>query len=234
MEKNNEAERVQQIAEKLSKGFNIALVSEAGTPNISDPGAHLISKIREKGFEIIPISGPSAVTTILSVSGMLANQFIFMGFFPKKESEAKKDIERIQYLNIPICYFESGQRILKTLQTLQKILPKKECMTELFIAKELTKIHETFFYGTLADVLPKITSLAAPNLKGEWCFILKLESKKTLSLKPIDQLKKLQLKNNQILKIATEILGLPKNEVYRYLIRNRSTCDVRGSTGGKS
>ncbi len=166
LQKFNEAERINFFKEQLLAGKNIALVSDAGTPNISDPGSYLISKLLDEGISIVPIPGPSSVTTLLSISGILANQFIFFGFCPKKKSQIEKQLKLLQESEYPGVYFESGKRIIKTLGILQELVPE----SQIFLAKELTKTFERYFRGNIKNVLDQITKV---SLKGEWCFILK-------------------------------------------------------------
>jgi 16S rRNA (cytidine1402-2'-O)-methyltransferase len=191
----------------------VALVSEAGTPNIADPGAYFITQIRALGYEIVPIPGASAVTCLLSVSGMLANQFTFQGFFPKKESEAQQCLTQLRPLNIPILYYEAANRLLKTMQ----LIAAFDANAQVFVGKELTKMFETFWSGNIQDVL---VQLAQANLKGEWCFVLKLsevEQAQNLS-EIVSNLKKIGLTNKQIIAVGTKFLNLSKNELYKEAI----------------
>ena len=210
LEKFNESSRIKTLQTKLDKGKNIALISEAGTPGIADPGAYLINNLTNN-HTITPIPGPCAITTLLSVSGLLADQYLFAGFFPKSESLAKKELLKFNPLNTPIIYFESPKRMLKTCEFLKKNLPD----TPLIIGKELTKKFETIIYTTTTNSIEKLTNIP---IKGEWVFIIKPDKKNENEVnEKINKLKKLSLTNKDISTIC-KIFGLPKNKVYDQLI----------------
>ena len=142
--------KTEKIFELLEEGKDLALVSDAGTPGISDPGAMLVSMIKEKlpEVQVIPIPGPSAVITALSASGLPTHEFTFLGFLPHKKGRETL-FKEISAAKRTMVFYESPHRILKTLESLQKFCPdKKVC-----IARELTKIYEEFKTGTPAELL---------------------------------------------------------------------------------
>jgi 16S rRNA (cytidine1402-2'-O)-methyltransferase len=214
LQKYNEQARLSFFKQKLSQGLDIAILSDAGTPNISDPSAHITNQLLKDGFKVTPIPGPSAITALISCSGILANQFFFAGFFPKKKQEAENLLTQLLCLNIPIIFFESAKRLLKTLSFLENF-PN---IPEIFLAKELTKLHETHYFGTISEVKnilqPKTHN--APSLKGEWCFMLKA-TKLTAPLyeNKILELQKLGLDLKQAAAIGTKFMDIPKNEIKR-------------------
>jgi 16S rRNA (cytidine1402-2'-O)-methyltransferase len=166
-EKYNEHVAVSKLEAQLDSGKTVALVSDAGTPNIADPGAYVVDVLRQKGIPIVPIPGPSSITTLLSASGQLANQFLFAGFFPKKELEAKQQIQHYQALNCPIVWFETSKRLEKTLDLLSQFRVQK-----VTVGKELTKKFETI----LTDTIDNITKeLASHSIKGEWVLAVSFE-----------------------------------------------------------
>lgn len=143
--------KVDKIFEFLEEGKNLALVSDAGTPTISDPGAMLVSEIRTKfedKIEIIPIPGATAIITALSVSGLPTHEFTFLGFLPHKKGRETL-FKEISETKRTIIFYESPHRILKTLESLQKFCPEKKVC----IARELTKIYEEFKTGNPSEVL---------------------------------------------------------------------------------
>ena len=145
--------KVDKIFELLEEGKNLALVSDAGTPGISDPGAMLISQIRARttlaqNTEVIPIPGASAVITALSVSGLPTHEFTFLGFLPHKKGRETL-FKEIASSERTMVFYESPHRILKTLESLIKFCPNKKVC----IARELTKIYEEFKTGTPVEVL---------------------------------------------------------------------------------
>ena len=144
--------KTDKIFELLGAGKNLALVSDAGTPGISDPGALLVSKIKEKftkdEVQVIPIPGASAVITALSASGLPTHEFTFLGFLPHKKGRETL-FKEIAVAKRTMVFYESPHRILKTLESLVKFCPdKKVC-----VARELTKIYEEFKIGTPTEVL---------------------------------------------------------------------------------
>jgi len=133
----NEQQRIPQIIKQLQAGKNIALVSSAGTPTISDPGFKLVRQCRQEGIRVIPIPGPSAVLTALVASGLPTNKFLFLGFLPKKPGKRKKVLASLP-AKTTIIFFESPYRLLKILNDLNAIFGD----IEIVICRELTKIHE--------------------------------------------------------------------------------------------
>lgn len=124
---------------------DVALVSEAGTPTLSDPGGHLVAQATKKNIPVVPIPGPSAITAALSVSGFSASSFLFLGFLPARRGRRRKRIEKIVNLPYTLVLFESPYRLVKTLQDLAEILGDRR----LIIARELTKLHEEVWSGNL-------------------------------------------------------------------------------------
>lgn len=144
-----EGKKIGKILKHLQDGFDVVLVTDAGTPSISDPGFRLVQKIREEGISVVAVPGPSAITAALSIAGVPADQFIFFGFPPHKKGR-KTFFERIVETDSTAIFFESPHRILKTLATLSDVLKNEQNVT---IARELTKIHEEVMSGTAKEVL---------------------------------------------------------------------------------
>tara|TARA_B100000674_G_scaffold382401_1_gene325345 strand:- start:133 stop:825 length:693 start_codon:yes stop_codon:yes gene_type:complete len=143
----------------LVDGSNVALISDAGTPTISDPGYRLIRQCIKKGIDVIPIPGPSAVTAALSVAGLPSDSFTFIGFLPQKKGRVKK-IEQLNDIENTIIVFESPHRILKTLNQFLEILGNRQVV----IGRELTKLYEEIIRGNLKEVIQRISD---KSLKGE-------------------------------------------------------------------
>ena len=163
---HNEIKKIKSISQILLEGLSVALVSDAGTPCISDPGYRLISSIKKNHSEIpvISIPGPSAVISSLSMSGLPSDCFYFIGFLPKKKGRQKKIKELIDYKGSVILY-ESPNRVTRTLKDLFTILGNRK----VFIAREITKIYEENFYTDLQSI-----NLEKINLKekGEYVIVL--------------------------------------------------------------
>lgn len=161
--------KTEKIFELLEEGKSLALVSDAGTPGISDPGAMLVSLVKEKfpeSVQVIPIPGPSAVITALSASGLPTHEFTFLGFLPHKKGRETL-FKEIASSERTMVFYESPHRILKTLESLEKFCPtKKVC-----IARELTKIYEEFKTGTAEEILKYLTDNPVKQ-KGEFTVIV--------------------------------------------------------------
>ena len=161
-------EKKLQILNYLLQGKNIALVTDAGTPGISDPGNELIDYLLsyQPGLKIVPIPGASAITTALSVSGFRADKFVFIGFLPKKKKE--KLFNWLREGKVSFAFYESPYRILKSLETLEKVFGGH---TRIFIARELTKLHETLYRGNIKKV---IGQLGKERVKGELTVVVEI------------------------------------------------------------
>ncbi|MEI7810554.1 MAG: 16S rRNA (cytidine(1402)-2'-O)-methyltransferase [bacterium] len=165
--------KTDKIFELLEEGKNLALVSDAGTPTISDPGAMLIAKIKEhypigkaSGVEIIPIPGASAVITALSASGLPTHEFTFLGFLPHKKGRETL-FKEIANSERTMIFYESTHRILKTLEALDKFCPNKKVC----VARELTKIYEEFKNGSASELLEYFTKNPVKQ-KGEFTVLV--------------------------------------------------------------
>ncbi len=155
-----------QIVERLVGGEIMAMVTDAGTPGISDPGSRLVSKAREAGVQVVPIPGAVAVVTALQAAGVPTNEFEFLGFIPHKKGRQTK-FKHIAETNQTVVFYESPHRILKALQSLDGYCPDKKVV----IARELTKIHEEFLYGTAVE-LTQILEENPVKQKGEFVVIV--------------------------------------------------------------
>lgn len=150
----------ERIIEDLRAGKNIALVSDAGTPGISDPGVMLVSKARAAGIRVDAIPGPSAVTAAFSIAGVSGNQFAFLGFAPQKKGR-ETFFKSLSSYDLPVMFFESTHRIMKTLEALQKVDRK------VMVAREITKMHEEVVEGTPVEVFEYFNSNPVKQ-KGEF------------------------------------------------------------------
>ena len=160
--------KVQKIIELLREGKNLALVSDAGTPGINDPGVMLLKEIVEQAggdIEIVPIPGPSAVVAALSVSGFPSHEFLYLGFLPHKKGR-QTIFKAIDVSEATTVFYESSHRILKTLEALSLIL---ETNRQFVVCRELTKMHETVYRGTSQIV---IDALKKTSTKGEFVIII--------------------------------------------------------------
>jgi len=157
--------RVEQIIRKIEKGENAALISEAGTPAISDPGEELIRCCGERNIKTIPIPGPSAITTALSVSGMPAQTFSFFSFLPRRKSKRRKFLKEIKGYPHTLVFFEAPHRIIETLEDIEEVMGDRKIV----LCRELTKIHEEIFRGKVSETLGMLREKGA---KGELTIVL--------------------------------------------------------------
>ena len=217
--KHNEAERCDYLIRLLLEGKDIALVSDAGTPSISDPGDIVISEAHKKNIMVSPIPGVSSVIAAISSSGFSSDDFKFIGFLPKKNSQ-KIDILKIKN-NFSLIFFESPNRVLNTLEELRKIYGGQK---KILVAKEITKIYENINYLSLDDWFEYFSENNNERLKGEFVIIIpkeKLTNKDILDDK-IESFIILLLKNNvsynSAIKIVCTFYKLNKNKIYKKYI----------------
>lgn len=162
-----EEQKIEDVLVALQDGNSIAYVTDAGTPTISDPGARLVRAVRAKGFNVFAVPGPSALTAALSVAGVPASRFLFLGFLPHKKGRETL-FEEIAVSKYTTVFFESPHRILKTLTSLAAHLAEGR---RVVLAKELTKIHEEVLSGAPSELLQRLTE--EPDLqKGEFVVIV--------------------------------------------------------------
>ena len=218
--KETEKSKSPILLEKLLNGTNIALVSDAGTPGISDPGEEIVKEAIKENIEIIPIPGACAFVNALIASGMNTKEFSFIGFLSSNKKEKKEKLEELKYDTKTLIFYESPHRLENTLKIMQEILGNRKIV----LARELTKVHEEFIRGTLSTVIEQIV-----DIKGE--FVVLLEGNSTSKQqKQILDLNKLSLeehykyyekkgmdKKNIVKQIAKD-RNVSKNEIYQYFL----------------
>jgi len=163
---HNEAARTAQLVELLRQGKNVALVADAGTPLISDPGRTLVSACRREGIEVVPIPGASAAIAALAASGLPTDAFFFAGFLPPRSSARKHALEKLSGIKASLVFYEAPHRLLSALEDMVSILgPRKACL-----ARELTKVHEEWLSGTLPEILQELKG--RPRILGEITLVI--------------------------------------------------------------
>ena len=212
---HNEQEKAHVLIEKLLSGISIALVSDAGTPLINDPGYHLVKACRENGIKVVPIPGACAAIAALSVAGLPSDKFIYEGFLPAK-SKARQD-SLVSLITEPrtMIFYESTHRLLETLKDMQTIFGANK---QIVLAKELTKTWETIVSFPVNELIDWLNQDASRQ-KGEFVLIVAgyTESNKDIDPKAINTLKLLQkeLPLKKAAAITAEIYGLKKNQLYQ-------------------
>lgn len=157
---HNEAASTEKIIAALRQGSDVALVTDAGTPALSDPGSRAVRMVRRHGFRIVPIPGPSALTVALSVSGMPSRHFFFEGFLPSRQAARRKRLEELSSLECTMIFFEAPHRLKATLSDMLRHFGDREA----FSARELTKLYETLTCSTISKLL---NDVSRNGIRGE-------------------------------------------------------------------
>lgn len=214
----NEKSRITQLIQSLKAGQNGALISDAGTPCISDPGAHLIQALHEDKIPVVPIPGACALISALSVAGFSATEFLFMGFLPAKSVARKQQLETIKNLSCTIVFYEAPHRISEMLYDCKKILGEER---RVVVARELTKKYETLYVNTLKNLSEDADSVAVEK-RGEFVVVIEGISKETQQdhqqndqrANKILTMLLSEMSVKSAVNIASEIIDCPKNKLY--------------------
>ena len=161
----NEARRSEEILERLERGEKVALVTDAGTPGISDPGERVVKAALKAGFRVEPVPGPCAMVAALTASGLGTDEFHFIGFLPHKSGQRRKKLEALRAISGTLVLYESPYRIAKLLTELQEVFPE----SQIVLARELTKKFEEYLRGTAAELLAMVSKR---TLKGEFVVLV--------------------------------------------------------------
>ncbi len=218
--KQNESTRSVELVEKLQAGKNIAIVSDAGTPGISDPGEQIVKSVIENGIEIVPIPGACAFVNALISSGISTKEFCFLGFLSAMKKERKEKLQELKYETKTLIFYEAPHKLNNTLKDMLEILGDREIV----LARELTKIHEEFIRGKISEILEN-----KEEIRGEFVLILEgsCESKREMELKKFNCMtleeqyefyKNHGLSKKEIIKQITKDRGVNKNEIYQYFL----------------
>ena len=212
---HNEAERAPQLIGKLHAGCSIALVSDAGTPLVSDPGYRLVNLAIEEGIRVEPVPGASAVLAALAASGMPSDHFHFAGFLPPKAAQRRKVLERLKDQEATLVLYEAPHRILETLEDVEAVMGPRPAV----VAREITKLHEEFLRGTPAEL--RDTLQARPSIKGEITLLIGKGPAPAADETPIPEAVEEAMCSGmtrmEAIKSVAHRRGLPKREVYRIL-----------------
>ncbi len=209
---HNEREATLKVLNLLKEGLSVALVSDAGTPTVSDPGYRLVKAAREEGIRVVPIPGVSAAVAALSASGLPTDKFLFWGFLPRKEGKLKEALREIASYPFTVVAYESPYRIVRTLELLDQIFPDRE----LLVARELTKLNEELLSGRPRELLEELVE--GDKVKGEFVLLFPPscgEPPPTVSVEELlKELKERGYTLKEAVREVKERLNLPKREVY--------------------
>ena len=217
--RHNEEIKSDVLIEKIKKGENIALVSDAGTPGICDPGESVIKKAIEENIEVIPIPGACAMINALIVSGIETKEFCFLGFLPLNKKLRKEKLEEIKKANKTTIIYEAPHKMKATLEDLKEVIENRKVV----LARELTKIHEQFIRGNIEELLNKID-----DLKGEMILIIEAtheteDSKNEFECLSLEEhykyYEKQGLNKKEIIKKIANDRKVSKNEIYMKFIK---------------
>jgi 16S rRNA (cytidine1402-2'-O)-methyltransferase len=221
LHEHNERERIDEILQRLGQGEDIALISDAGTPLVSDPGFRVVAAAVEAGFKVSPIPGPSAVLSALSVAALPTDAFAFLGFLPHKAVARQKVLEQWAGVEATLVFFESPHRILETLEQLAELFPKRR----LALGRELTKIHEEVLRGTAGELWDELAR--RPAVKGEFTVVMDRAGEPEIAAEPdtlrseVDRLQGLGVSRMDAIKQAAKAAGIGKREAYEMLERKK-------------
>ena len=214
--RHNEEIKTENLIEELKRGKSIALVSDAGTPGICDPGEEIVKKCIEENIKIIPIPGACAMINALVASGISTKDFTFLGFLPLNKKLRKEKLEEINLSKNTIIIYEAPHKLENTLNDLKEILKNRKIV----LAREITKIHEEFIRGTIDEIIKK-----SQNLKGE--IVLIIEGNNVIEENSLNNLsleehynfyEKQGLDKKEIIKKIAKDRNVNKNEIYKLFL----------------
>jgi 16S rRNA (cytidine1402-2'-O)-methyltransferase len=211
---HNEAERTADVLERLAAGANVALVSDAGTPLISDPGWRLVHAAQAAGYDVVPIPGPSAVIAALSAAGLATDRFVFEGFLPRRDGARRERLEALRREPRTLVFFEAVHRLADTLGALAELLGADRSAA---LARELTKVHEKLYTGTLGELCARLGDTIP--LLGEFVIVVagatEVAAPDEERARQIFELLRAELAPDQALRLTVAITGMPRNALYR-------------------
>ena len=218
--RHNEEVKKEVLINKLLEGQNIALVTDAGTPGISDPGEEIVREAIENNIEIIPIPGACALINALIPSGLNTKEFAFYGFLPLNKNNRKSVLERIKKEDKTVILYEAPHKLIKTLEDIQTSVGDINCV----LARELTKIHEEFIRGSINSILEKMKEKEA--IKGEYIVLLDLNNnvieEDDIKNKTIEEQYKIYesqgMEKKDIIKQIAKNKNVAKNEIYKLFV----------------
>jgi len=223
---HNERERTEELCRLLESGKNIALVSDAGMPLVSDPGFRVVNAAIERDFPVVAIPGAAAFVTALVVSGMPADQFLFAGFLPSRTNARRAKLETLREIPATLIFYEAPHRIAATLKDAVAVLGNRPAV----VARELTKLHEEIARGSLADLAKRFSE--QPLVRGEIVLIIGAEaiaSSETGStevspqrlFERVSELESEGVNSRDALKKAARELGIKRAEAYRMMVAQK-------------
>ncbi len=225
---HNQSKRGKKLIQQLLEGASVAVVTDAGTPLIADPGAQLVKHAHQQGIQVIPIPGASALSAALSICGFDIGRFHFEGFLPARQNERLRRLQQLKELTVALVFFEAPHRIVQSLDNMTQVFGAKRLAC---LAREMTKIHETVRVDRLAQLVRQ-TQNNQPQRKGEFVVIVEPDQPPLHVITPqVEQAIKIlseELSPRKAAAIAAKIFGLRRNLVYRQVLtwQNESPDDA--------
>ena len=214
---HNEAQRAAELVGKLQAGSNVALVSDAGTPLVSDPGYRVVAAALAAGIPVVPIPGASAALGALAASGLATDAFRFCGFLPPKTTQRRKLLEELRPETATLVFYEAPHRILEALEDIAAVCGDRPVV----VARELTKLHEEFLRGSASSIREQLA--ARPSVKGEITLLIGKSEKPPVDDTPIEDavraLEQQGVARMDAIKQVAKARGLGKRDVYAALER---------------
>jgi 16S rRNA (cytidine1402-2'-O)-methyltransferase len=220
LHEHNERTATSGLLRRLESGADIALVSDAGTPLISDPGFHLVRAVREAGLQVVPVPGPSALTAALSVAGLPTDRFIFEGFLPARQAARRQCLQALQDATATLVFYESSHRILASLADMLAVFGADR---ETTLARELTKTFETIRQASLAELHTFVTT-DSDQQKGEFVVLVHGAAKPDVveidaAAERVLTLLMAELPLRQAAALTAQISGIGKNVLYQHALQ---------------
>jgi 16S rRNA (cytidine1402-2'-O)-methyltransferase len=216
---HSQSRRLDTMLEILANDRDVALVSDAGTPAVSDPGTDLVAAAREAGHTVVPIPGPSAVATALSAAGLSGDRYLFLGFLPRKGGARARLLERAAVEEWSVVFFEAPTRLVALLADLAKVAGASR---QAVVARELTKVHEELRYGTLAELVDYYSELPP---RGELTIVVEgtgapaaPPDRTDEAMERANELLAEGMSRREVARLLTESHGLSRNDAYRLVM----------------
>ena len=216
----NEALKNKNLIKKLKEGKNIAIISDAGTPLISDPGFKLIRSAREENIKVTPVPGCTALIAGLSASGISSDKFTFLGFLPRTKTKRRKNLRQLVHKQETLIFFESVHRIGSTIADMKDLFGQER---KAVLCKEITKIYESFIGNNFMEITDYIKE-HQDKLKGEFTIIVEGNRELTIDLQKIDKILDIlqsQISSKDAIKICSIITGYKKSTIYKRLLERK-------------
>ena len=214
---HNEKTKAQELVSRLARDQNIALVSDAGTPAISDPGFRLVVQAIRAGIRIIPIPGASALTAVLSATGLPTDRFVFEGFLPAKKKHRRERLQTLRHETRTLIFYEAPHRVKDALDDIHELLGNREAV----LAREVSKIHEEFLRGPVGNL---VQTIGPDDVRGEVTLIIggstgESRVDENVLKTEIRELKGKGLRVKEIAEVLGEKFGYPKKDIYRLALQ---------------